>query len=646
MSAGKTISELGKEAENIQAEQRTKKARARARTKQRTINYAVGKKPTAGDLQKLYDANEIDAKEFLESVEFFVPAIWAENHITNPNDNNEKIKLYKHEIEILNSDYYNVALRCARQVGKTSTMAMKALHTVVNNNTRNVVFFAPQQRHIDECFGEIDKYIELCDEIIDLSGRKKVDDTDLKGHKVAIINSTKRPLYRKFSNGSSIMGVVLGTIDNSTGLSARGISATDVFFDEAAFIPSGAISAALLTTKSFNRPTIWVSSTPTLFGLRYKATCQDPTFKEFHVNAEKTEIWTKELEEFYKRNLSSDEYMLDILAEFGDSKEGVFKSKYVNRISQNSVISFGKAETPRRYTYEDITALRESGIFKYYVIGVDWNKPETGTRIIVLGCTKTLNLYMIDNIKISEEYEQHEAVREIMKIDKKYGNSCFIYVDEGYGEHPTEDLHLIGRKTGNGLDERVIPIPTSKSMTTVDIFTNKKREDPVNVLVVKTAIKYLERGWIRLPSEEGRIDDVTELNKRKEEGIIPIENSMQGYIVRRYTPSGRPIYKSSVGDDHSLNALLYAIFGVNKYIRPIHIVDDYLDYNSDVAKTAVINTPMTSPMLFNKEKKDNESTSRNMEKPSNTGFNKQSNSRCINDRSNTRRSRGGGRRLW
>lgn len=535
----------------------------------------------------------------------------------------------------------------------TAVLAMKAIHTVVHNENRTIVFYAPQQRHIDNCFDEVDKYLQLCNEIIDLSNRKQITDDDLGRHRVAIVGSTKRPMERVFSNGCRIKGVILKTTDDGNmGLNARGIAATDVFFDEAAFIPSGAFSAALLTTRSFVRPTIWVSSTPTLFGLNYKKMCQSEKFQEFHVSADEADNWTDELETFYRTSLSAEEYDLDIRAEWGDSKEGVFKKRYIDAIENHSTISFGGA-MPRRYTYADVPAMISSNMFQYFVIGVDWNKPEYGTRVVVLGATSSLNLYLLESIRVSSDHDQLYAIQEVIKLDQKYGGGCFIYVDEGYGDYPTHQLHLIGRRTRNGLDERVISIPTAKSMDTVDIFTGDKRSDPVNVLVVKNSVLYLERGWVRLPTEERRLENATEISERKLSGTIPLENVMETYVVDRYTPTGRPIYRSNIGDDHSLSALMYAAFGVNQYIRPVQIVDDVIGYNGETMPVGIVQSPVTSPVRHQRDQSNTSfdvvhGISREQREQQQKEVTQQQNSRNImRTRAPRRRpNRNGGRTLW
>jgi len=616
--------------------------------KSRVINPDPKDVPSIDELNDLLKSGEITPSEFENYLYYFYPSIWLEDTVKSPLNPDENLKLWSFQIKILDDPFPQKALRFGRQLGKTASIVLKSIHIVAFNDNRRIVYYAPQQKHIDNLFGELDKFLGLCGDIVNLLNRKNITEEDIGDYRVALVSSTKRPQVRQFSNGSRIEGVILSQSPDQMGLSARGISATDVFFDEAAFIPDGAFSAALLTTRSFIRPTIWVSSTPTLFGLKFREMCQSSDFKEFHVSAEEADNWTPELEAFYKSRLTKEEYNLDILANWGETAEGVFKKTYIQRVPELSTFNIGGAS--RQYSYLDAGWLLEQGMFQYIVFGVDWNKPTNGTRIIVFGVTPDLQMYMLESIRIAPDLGQLFAIDEIVRLDNKYGNRAYIFVDEGFGEYPTEELHLIGVRDNTGLNERVIAIPTNATVETIDVFTEQKRSDPVNVVVTKTAVLYLERGWIHWPVEENLLEDISELTASKKSGIIPISNAMESYIIDRYTPNGRPIYKSTIGEDHSLTAFMYGVFGVNQNIRPIHLVDNILVKSHRPPDTIVIDK---NPMALNQVQTVNLAAINKLkvqQSPGDNNFNHQSvplhNNRFIYREKPGRIGRHGGRSLW
>jgi hypothetical protein len=158
-----------------------------------------------------------------------VPTVseWAKEHL--------KFEADKIQQSVLDHDAHRLILCCARQWGKTTIVAIKALHTAIFNPGTEIVVISQSLKQASILLNKV------CQSAAILGfPRKRV-----LGHE----NSLHLP------NGSKIFGVA------NSEKSSRGYTANIVIVDEAALIEDDVIGAASPTLSRTNGK-LWLLSTP------------------------------------------------------------------------------------------------------------------------------------------------------------------------------------------------------------------------------------------------------------------------------------------------------------------------------------------------------------------------------------------------
>jgi intein/homing endonuclease len=412
--------------------------------------------------------------------------------------------------------------------GKTDTLVVQILYHLfvkpgkAENEGFTVILITPYQSQIDLIFKRLEELIK--------------SNQDLQN---SIKRNVKAPNYQiELWNGSIIKGFTAGTKSGGNADAVRGNHGDYLIFDEGDYLAPKDIESALSVITNSPNAQVWMSSTPTGKHEKFYATCHSPLYREFHYTSHENPLWTTDLDQHFREQMTSIAYDHEVNANFGVQAEGVF---------QNTYIQLAKAD----FKYTSLP-FDPNWI---YTMGVDWNDIRNGTTIAVVGYSPTTNhFFMVDRAIVRKEgWTQLAACERIAEFNRIW-NPVAIYVDKGYGSTQFEILKKFG------YDSTLDPTkghghPDSKLKTIVhqydfgskvkirDLFTQQEVEKPAKPFLVENAMRRFETKTFSFPESDK-----------------DLEAQLLGYIIDHISPTGTPTFKAGNAEagDHLLDALMLA----------------------------------------------------------------------------------------
>ncbi|MHA2063499.1 MAG: terminase large subunit domain-containing protein [Candidatus Thorarchaeota archaeon] len=409
--------------------------------------------------------------------------------------------------------------RLGRRSGKTAAMVIEALHHMIINRNHTVLVIAPFERQVTHIFDEMKK---LLDTGINVRG--------------SIARDIKTPSRLELKNGSKALGFSAGAQSGDGSAKVRGQDADLIVIDEIDTLADPDIDAVLAILASHAHCKLIAASTPRGWRRRFYTyvTNKDLGYKEFwHIGSESPE-WTQETEDFFRGSMDEATYGHEILAEFAELEEGVFKKKHLNKCIQS-------------YDMSEITP-NDRGT---YVLGIDWNK-SAGTHMTIVQWTGG-RLKLVRKIVIPEgEYLQTESVEEIIKLHSQW-NFKYIFLDIGYGSTQYEMIKKYGvNHSRTNLHRITFPVHMNQSIEIRDPVTGERIKKPAKPFIVQQTAKLMEDGKLLLPKSE-------DTNVSSGDVSMGLVQQMRNYMVVNYSIYGLPRY--SQGQDHTLTAYMLACAG-------------------------------------------------------------------------------------
>jgi len=434
-----------------------------------------------------------------------------------------------YQAEMLRCTAKRKVFRIGRQAGKTETLVISMLFSlftkpgVPDGEGFQIIVITPYQSQIDLIFTRM---LELV--------RGSVLTTN------SIKRNVKAPTYTvELHNGSTVRGFTAGTKSGGNAEAVRGQHGHMLVFDEADYLSSGDMDAALAIITNYPNATVWMSSTPSGKRERFFETCNSRRWKEFHYKSSVNPLWNDDMEGDFREQLTELGYIHEIEANFGEQEQGVYQNAYVQAAKVN-------------YKYGDIAPSHEWT----YTIGVDWNDAKHGTTINVLGFNPRRNWFVVvDRDVVSRaNWTQMAACQKIAELNRLW-RPMAIYVDKGFGGTQIEVLHKYGfdsladkTKGPTHPDARlrniVKPYDFGSSVEARDLFTKNIVKKHAKGFLVESCVRRFESGDIKFSEHDTNL-----------------EEQLLGYIIDRVTPTGNPVYKAgneSAGD-HALDALMLSV---------------------------------------------------------------------------------------
>lgn len=426
------------------------------------------------------------------------------------------------------------------EVNITNAIAVKKLLSVIDLTSK---------KNFEECFRAADARIKREDKRT-IDGAQSIQFKRIQTIEYIGRRTTYDIAVGDGTNNFVAEGVLLhntaGSRSAGNADSVRGQGADLLLFDEADYLNSGDIASALAVVTNNPNATIWMSSTPTGKREVFYTNCYNALWKELHFKAEANPNWGPDMERDM-RDLCGASYLFEAEAEFGAQQAGVYQPKYVSAAKTGD--------------YEYGQLVPTPGWI--YCVGVDWNDVKAGTTICVLGfCPGDNKFYIVDRHVVSREgWQALTACHKVAEVNRKWRPS-WIYVDEGFGAAQVEILRKFGydaRSDPNKgpmhpdarLAENVIPFQFGGTVEIRDPWNKMLIKKPAKPFLVETSMRRFEA----INPETGESSIVFP----RSDTIL--EGELLGYIIKRVTDSGKPVYEqgNSKFGDHNLDAMNLAI---------------------------------------------------------------------------------------
>ena len=388
-------------------------------------------------------------------------------------------KVFDYNKKYVDCDERFIVYRSGRQVGKTMSTAVKAVHfaffaplmleTVKNECT--IVIAAPTQNQATIMFDRIRSLI--------------IHNEFLKGY---IVRNTQSEMWVKFLNNEG-MSKIITRATGETGTTLRGYSPHVIIADECSFIKTS-ILRAFLPSGMATQAKVWLTSTPfSKSGYFYEACMNsrpknpDGMWREFHVKSLENPLIQKDptfIEEI--KRLTKEEYVQEVEGEFLD---------------------IGNALIPNSLIMEAITDKHPKGQVRYYM-GVDVARSGIDETVFTIVGVDEEETVFVQHVEAESQSNVVDVCGRIGGLVASYRIET-VYVDEtGLGG----GLVDLGREQGLPIRGIVFSLQEKAVMykNLRLLFENKRiKLQDINKLIYQLSFlrrEYTETGIMKIRSEE------------------------------------------------------------------------------------------------------------------------------------------------
>jgi len=388
-------------------------------------------------------------------------------------------KVFDYNKKYVDCDERFIVYRSGRQVGKTMSTAVKAVHfacvaplmleTVGTECT--IVIAAPTQNQATIMFDRIRSLI--------------IHNEFLKGF---IVRNTQSEMWVKFLNNEG-MSKIITRATGETGTTLRGYSPHVIIADECSFIKTS-ILRAFLPSGMATQAKVWLTSTPfSKSGYFYEACMNsrpknpDGMWREFHVRSLENPLIQKDptfIEEI--KRLTKEEYVQEVEGEFLD---------------------IGNALIPNSLIMESISDKQPKGQVRYYM-GVDIARSGVDETVFTIVAVDEDDTVFVEHVESESQSNVVDVCGKIGGLVASYRIET-VYVDEtGLGG----GLVDLGRE--QGLPIRGIIFSVQEKATMYKnlrlLFENKRiKLKDINKLIYQLSYlrrEYTETGIMKIKSDE------------------------------------------------------------------------------------------------------------------------------------------------
>jgi hypothetical protein len=542
------------------------------------------------DFEQIAEDNDLTVQEVKELID---PAEWIYQNLG--------MVPYWYQHRTLKCTSIRRALRWGRRTGKTETIAAYILYVVYTNAKKKVLCATPAKAQGKEINDRIRKFID--------------DNPKLKAD---VVRDVQQPYYEMvFANESRIRFFVAGSSGGANaGSQVRGQEADLIFIDEMDYLDDAATTAILPILSDPSRdgnPVEFIASTtPTGRESVFFKICQSDNYKEFHFPSWCRPDWDDEKEaEARQSSKTQAGYDHEYLAEWGTKSDGVFRRSDVLQAQEK----YRYFNDPGFDVTVDWPEMRPYPSHWKYIMGVDWNGPGNGTRIVVVGFDPTRRKFILvyRHAVSVEEFSLSFAVEKMVEINRMWRCQS-AYIDAGFGQMQDETLRAIGRSAkidqSNGQEFIAADLMWESDLHAVDFGgwitydtteegKTVERKVPIKNYMVENFQRFFEQKdfWFSRSDEE-------------------LKQQFLGFHTPRQSAKGFPIYAAdNEAGDHDLDACMLALFGFNQEMgglmrKKSHIMDwAFVPYEH--MNQPSLPDPITHPLDFERIKEEAEEEKRN-----------------------------------
>ena len=299
---------------------------------------------------------------------------------------------FKYQEDVLRDSSKRIIICAGRQVGKSTIIAIKALHFALCNPRTTTLIVSATLR----------QSMIMFDKIVDLIENNKI-----------LANSVK---YRsrtriRFSNGSWIIALPCGR----TGSTLRGYTAHLIIFDEAAFMPEEVITNVALPMVATTNGSVWMLSTPwETDHIFYKIWASGESWSKYHFPSSINPLITKQFLDEQRYLIGEERFRIEYEAEFIEEGNSYFPMKLL------------------RNCIGDV-----DGVSGSHFAGYDPGGKASKAALVIV--CKSNKYYVVDWIfKHSDNYTTMNV--EVAEKCRKYGVSALRVDQTGIGQPIIEHL--------------------------------------------------------------------------------------------------------------------------------------------------------------------------------------------------------------
>lgn len=455
------------------------------------------------------------------------PVLWV-RHILNANPR-------AYQVLILRDPSDRKILRAGRRLGKSWVLSAYILwYSWTTTNGRTLVL-APFDAQVKLIYKEVLNLAENSTKVLK-----------------AIVRKPQTPHAEiDFSTGSAIRFFTTGSSSGGKSNATRGQEAQVIVLDEMDYMQQDdlvALYAMLQRTHEDDPEKVLIgASTPSGQKGAFYHWANSERFQEWWFPSYVNPMFTKDMEDEMKEHYSPNEYRREIEADWGESEEGVYAKKNLDRVFLSEAWKY--------------TAKRTSQEAEYY-IGVDWDKYGAGPNIGVVEkvpqdfdddrVAGLLRLSHREEIPKDSEYPLITATNRIIELNSLLEPNRIV-VDRGFGEDQYERMAQYGvENPQTKLRDRLLPVNFSEKIELKDPFNKKVIKKHVKPYMVEILQRLIEGEEIFFPGHDSDLYD-----------------QLAGYIVKKVNEAGRPIFEGLNGD-HAHDAIALACLGYAKDHDKLH----------------------------------------------------------------------------
>lgn len=407
------------------------------------------------------------------------------------------MKLDKWQIQVMEHEG-NCALRCGRQVGKSTVIARKAADISMKYENTVTLMIAASQRQSGLIFNKVlARLLRFNDFVINKHGKYREElDKSARQNKIlkkehdkrwGIFDSmpTKTEIrIKKFENWGKLESddnwvyfkrdeeyVIYSLPAGKTGAYIRGLTIDFRIADEAAFIPEEVWLATnpMLAVQKKRRGLGWdiLLSTPFGKGGFFYECCYDKDYRHWHISSEMCPRIPVDYLKKEKDRLTKAEYAQEYLAEFTDDFNQFFPTQLIkkcmnflnwdikNDINPNATYYLGM--DPARYGQDEAAfVVNEYFNKKWKIVWCDEKKKVSGKAITSL---RDYTVVLDDKFKF----------KRIFNDDTGVGGGLTDLLQEELGKSKVVGINNASKRLRIGSDERL------KGILKEDLYSNALR---------------------------------------------------------------------------------------------------------------------------------------------------------------------------
>ena len=412
------------------------------------------------------------------------PVAWAQAFLRTFNPQTGRIEPWKarwYQVEMLQDQSKKRVYRCGRRTGKTETMVVESLFHVCTKKNFRVLIITPYENQVRLAFMRLNELIKESPVVSSM-----------------VLSNTKNPYMIKMNNESAILGFTTGASSGGGAASIRGQRADLIVMDEVDYMGEADFDSVMIIAGERPEIRTVMSSTPTGKRSKFYQACTDPKMgfiEHFHPSTHNPN-WNDEMEAEFRATLSEQGYVHEVEAEFGVQNTGVFDKDRVDEAKefynyayapldyyQEAAIKRGDIEQPEMLIYDKRHPAPYS---RFRTIGVDWDKYEETSSIIVLEFNERLKRFMILKAYSvpRSEYSYDMAVKTIIELNEIY-KPAMIYCDRGAGEYQIEALCIHGKNhPETRLHEKVKGFQFSQKLDIQNPVTGEITKEPLKPFMI------------------------------------------------------------------------------------------------------------------------------------------------------------------